>query len=169
LLTVAAFASVALLRPTGAVAQLSDPCEVRCGAVLGVAGVAVAMGATAAVGRARGGYDTSGDAAKVWALGFAVGLGAGIALAGDGGRQRQAVYAAGVGTVAGALAGFGIESVFGSGSAATRVAASLVGAGVGALAAGAYGAISYDRAAIAGPNAESRSAGRLVFRIGFQP
>ena len=153
---------------TEAHAQPSDPCEIKCGVVLGVASSAVAVGTVVGLGRLRGGYSTPEQALASLTVGLGIGLGAGIALSGNGERQRRAVYAAGIGTVAGSLADLAVESVTGDSSGATRLAATLIGAAVGTLAAGAYGAISYE-----GPDAGALSPAaayaspHLVFRFGF--
>jgi hypothetical protein len=124
-------------------AQFSDPCEFGCAIVLAGASYAFAMGTVSAVGRLTGGFSTSRQGIATWTLGFAVAAGAGMALASDGGRQQRAVYGAGIGAVAGGLAGLAVESL-GESSKATRLAASLIGSAVGVLAGGVIGATTYD-------------------------
>ncbi len=154
--------------PAGARAQLSDPCQIKCGVVLGAASFAVAVGTTVSVGRLRGGYSTTRQGKVYLAVGFVVGLGAGIALSGNGDRQRRAVYAAGIGTLAGSLAGLAVESLSDESSGATRLAATLIGAAVGALVAGSYGAISYEGPGVgASAPATTYVSPRMVFLFGF--
>lgn len=154
--------------PVEARAQLSDPCQIKCAVVLGAASFAVALGTTVSVGRLRGGHSTARQGGVYWTVGLAVGLGAGIALSGNGERQRRAVYAAGIGTLAGSLAGLAVESLSGESSGPRRLAATLIGAAVGALAAGAYGAISYEGPGVgaSGP-ATAYMSPRVVFSFGF--
>ena len=154
--------------PAEARTQLSDPCQIKCGVVLGAASVAVAIGTMVSVGRLRGGHSTTRQAEAYWTVGLGLGLGSGIALSGNGERQRRAVYAAGIGTLAGSLAGLAVESVSDESSGATRLAATLIGAAVGALAAGAYGAISYEGPGVGAPGpATAYVSPRMVFRFGF--
>ena len=149
-------------------AQLSEPCQIKCGVVLGASSFAVAIGTSVAMGRLRGGYSTTRQGEVYLTVGLVVGLGAGIALSGNGDRQRRAVYAAGIGTLAGSLAGLAVESLSGESSGATRLAATLIGAAVGALAAGAYGAISYEGPGVgASAPATTYVSPRMVFRFGF--
>ena len=129
-------------RPAGA--QLSDPCALECGLVLGATGFVFASGVATAVGRMNGGFTTTSSGIVSWTGGFVVALGAGIALAGNGARQERAVYSAGIGAVAGSLVGLAAESLSGDSSRATRVAATLIGAAAGAAAFGVYGALTYD-------------------------
>lgn len=129
--------------PRAAAAQFSDPCDLGCALVLGGASYAFAMGTTTAVGRLNGGFSTSNQGVLTWGLSFAAAAGAGMALAGNGGRQERAVYSAGLGAIAGGLAGLAVEAL-GDSSAATRLAASLIGSAAGALAGGVIGATTYD-------------------------
>lgn len=133
-----------LAASTDAGAQLSDPCRVECALVLGASSVAFAQGAATVVGRAKGGYSTRLQAITVWSAGFLVAAGAGIGLHGDGERQRRAVYASGVGALAGGLAGLALESLVGERDTASRFAATLIGAAAGVVTGGVIGAIGHD-------------------------
>ncbi|MDX1495789.1 MAG: hypothetical protein R3253_17090, partial [Longimicrobiales bacterium] len=110
-----------------------------------------ATGVTTAVGRLEGGYTTKPGVIVTWSAGFVVAAGAGLALHGDGGRQRRAVYGSAIGAVGGALAGLAVESLVGESTEATRWAASLIGGGVGVLAGGIIGAAGYEGPATPGP------------------
>jgi hypothetical protein len=129
---------------TPASAQLSEPCEAACGLVLAATGFTVATGAVVAYGRSKGGISTTAEGLRVWGVGFAMVVGGGIALRGNGERQERAVYAAGIGTLVGSVAGLGVEAAFGEGDGAARVAAALVGAAVGGLVGGVYGALTHE-------------------------
>jgi hypothetical protein len=129
--------------PAHVKAQFSDPCQVTCAAVLGATGFVAATGASVAVGRLSGGMSTVDQGLWVWGSSFLVFAGGGVALAGDGERQERAVYAAGIGTAAGALAGLALGAVRTSADGPQRLAGVLVGATVGALLGGAYGALSH--------------------------
>lgn len=125
-------------------AQLSDPCSIECGLVLGATSFVFASGVATAVGRTSGGFTTTSSGIVAWTSGFVVGLGSGIALAGNGERQERAIYSAGIGAVAGSIVGLAADSFSGDSTPATRVAAALVGAAAGALAFGVYGAVTWD-------------------------
>jgi len=92
----------------------------------------------------NGGFTTTSSGIVSWTSGFVVGLGSGIALAGNGERQERAIYSAGIGAVAGSLVGLAADSFSGDSTPATRVAATLVGAAAGALTFGVYGALTWD-------------------------
>jgi hypothetical protein len=142
----AALAALALLAmPAPARAQLSDPCGVECGVVLGAASFVVATGTAAAVGRARGGFSTTSQGIAAWSTGFVVAAGSGIALSGNGSRQERAVYAAGIGVLVGSLAGFAAGTLPDDGTPASRFASTLVGGALGALAGGVVGAATWER------------------------
>jgi hypothetical protein len=130
--------------PKGARAQLTDPCSLACGLTLGASSFVFATGTATAVGRLQGGFSTQTPAIVSWGTGFVVAAGAGLALHGNGNRQRRAVYGSALGAAAGALAGLATRSLVGESSAAERVAATLVGAAVGVVAGGTAGALSYD-------------------------
>jgi hypothetical protein len=136
--------AVLLLTPAAGRAQLSDPCGAGCGVVLGATSFVVAQGTATAVGRARGGFSTTTQGIVAWGAGFALAAGGGIALSGNGERQERAVYAAGVGVLAGSLAGLTVGALSGDGGSARRVAATFVGGAIGALAGGVLGAITWD-------------------------
>ena len=133
---------VTAVRP--AEGQLSDPCSLECGLVLGATSFVFASGVATAVGRSSGGFTTTSSGIVAWTSGFVVALGGGIALAGNGERQERAIYSAGIGAVAGSLVGLAADSFSGDSSRATKVAATLVGAAAGALAFGVYGAATWD-------------------------
>jgi hypothetical protein len=130
------------MRP--AEAQLSDPCSLECGLVLGATSFVFASGVATAVGRSSGGFTTTSSGIVAWTSGFVVALGGGIALAGNGERQERAIYSAGIGAVAGSLVGLAADSFSGDSSRATKVAATLVGAAAGALTFGIYGAATWN-------------------------
>lgn len=131
-------------RPSPAAAQLSSPCEATCALVLGLSGYAVGTGAVVAWGRHTGGLSTSGQALRLWVSGFAMTVGSGMALSGNGERQERAVYGAGLGLIAGSAVGLVLGSIGSEGDGARRIAGVLIGAGAGALIGGVFGALSYD-------------------------
>ena len=135
-------ALLAAVPPSHATAQLSTPCEATCAVVLGATGFTAATGALVAYGRHTGGVSTLSEGLTVWGTGLAVVLGGGLALSGNGARQERAVYAAGIGALAGGLVGLGVESALEESDGARKVAAALIGAAAGALAGGVYGALS---------------------------
>lgn len=131
-------------RAEGVEGQLSSPCDIECGVVLGATGFTVAMGAAVAAGRASGGISNMTQAAGIWGGSLLLFLGGGIALGENGERQERAVYASGIGALAGSLAGLGVEATLGGGDRARSVAAALIGAAAGAVVGGVYGALSYE-------------------------
>lgn len=131
------------LAPQPASAQFSEPCEVSCIAVLGATSFVTATGVSVAAGRITGGLTSLGDGLLVWGVSFAATMGGGMALSGSGERQERAVYAAGVGTLAGALGGGLLRTALG-GDEAHVISGILVGAAAGALIGGAVGALTYD-------------------------
>ncbi|MDX1646053.1 MAG: hypothetical protein R3304_02820 [Longimicrobiales bacterium] len=131
--------------------QLTAPCRIRCGIVLGAASFSFATGTTTAVGRLNGGFSRTTPAIALWSTSFAVSLRAGLALHEDGSRQRRAIYAAGLGAVGGALLAFTAESLMGERSSASRWAATLVGAALGVAVGGAAGMLSHDEGPSASP------------------
>ena len=147
--TLALSAATALL-PRPARGQFRAPCEVQCALTLGATAYVAGTSALVAWGRASGGVSTSKEAALVWGTGFAIVAGGGVALGGNGARQERAIYGAGLGTLAGTVAGFAVGLTRSSSLPGTRtarlVAATLIGAGVGALAGGVYGALTHDPA-----------------------
>lgn len=144
LLTVSV-AALVWLGPGGAeaLAQFSDPCEVRCALVLGGSSAAFGTGVMIAVGRLNGGYSTTGEGITTWSIGFAAAAAAGMALAGDGERQRRAIHGSALGAVGGAVAALAVESLVGDGDSASRFAATLVGAALGVAAGGAVAAATH--------------------------
>lgn len=144
-------ALLTILPPASAAGQFSDPCRAACATVLSATSFAAATGAVVAVGRLSGGVSRVEPALAVWGASFLALTGSGIALSGNGERQRRAVYGAGIGAVAGSLLWLGVESSFDGGDGSRRVAASLMGAAAGALLGGIYGAVSYRTRGIASP------------------
>ncbi len=138
---------VLLSTPGSARAQLSDPCGARCGIVLAATSFVVGTGTATAVGRARGGFSPTTQGLVAWGAGFALTAGGGLALAGNGARQERAVYAAGIGALAGGLTGLILGAIREESTPATRLAATLVGGAVGALAGGVVGAVGWDEGA----------------------
>ena len=132
------------LGPRGAAAQFSDPCGVACALTLGATGVVAATGTVVAIGRLTGGLSTTSGGLLAWGAGFAVVVGAGIALEDDGARQERAVYAAAVGAATGPLVSLAVEALTDGSDGSRILAASLIGAAAGALAGGVYGALSYE-------------------------
>ncbi len=132
------------LQPASVEAQFSGPCQIRCGLVLGASSYAVGVGALVAWSRHTGGISSASEGTRIWASGVALTLGGGIALSGNGERQQRSVYASGVGLLAGSAAGLIAGSIRSDGDGARTVAVTLIGAGVGALIGGLYGAVSYD-------------------------
>jgi hypothetical protein len=130
--------------PSSARAQLSEPCAAACGATLVAVSAVAATGAVATLGRLEGGLSTTSEGLWAWGASFAAVVGAGAALSGDGARQERAVYAAAVGSVAGAALGLVLGAATDSGDRARSVAAALIGAAVGTVAGGVYGALSHD-------------------------
>ena len=129
---------------TEARGQLTEPCGVACALVLGASSATFATGTMTAAGRLRGGFSTTGQAITSWSAGFLLSAGAGLALHGDGGRQRRAVYASGLGALGGAALGVALEAALGESTGTTRWAAALVGAAVGVAVGGALGAVSWE-------------------------
>lgn len=163
LLVAAAGACVTLaVLPQHSDAQLSAPCETRCTLVLSASSYAIATGATVGLARLRGGLSSGGDAAWIWAGGFAAAFGAGLALGQNGERQERAVYGSGLGTLVGALGGLVVGSRRSEGDAPHRLGAVLIGVGAGALVGGVVGALTHD-----GRSGSARPIPFLVSRISF--
>jgi hypothetical protein len=144
-------AAVVLLAPAPATAQFQEPCELACIGVLGATGFIAATGTAVAVGRITGGMSTVNRGLLVWGTSFTAVVGGGMALSGNGNRQERAVYAAGVGTLAGALTGLALEVVRTDGDGPRVLAGALMGAAAGAFVGGVYGALSYDGDDDSGP------------------
>jgi hypothetical protein len=153
--------------PGQASAQFSDPCSVQCGLVLGATSFAVASGTAAAVGRLKGGFTTSRQGIVAWGTGFLFSAGAGMVLSGNGERQEHAIYVAGLGALGGSLVALASEALIGDSTPEQRLAATLVGAAVGALVGGAYGAITWDDSADPGVPANAYVAPVFSFAVGF--
>ena len=133
-----------LAAPQRATAQFQEPCELRCIGVLGVSGFVAATGVSIGVGRVTGGMTTVNQGLIIWGSTITAVVGSGMALAGNGHRQERAVYAAGVGMLAGAATGFLVESLRTRADGPRVLAGVLIGASVGVIAGGVYGALSYD-------------------------
>ena len=160
-------ALIVLLSAPGATevrGQLAEPCGVACALVLGASSATFATGTMTAVGRLRGGFSTTGQAITSWSAGFLLSAGAGLALHDDGGRQRRAVYASGLGAVGGAALGVALEAALGRSTATTRWAAALLGAAVGVAVGGAVGAVSWDAPAGSAPSFQMTVPVRLIVR-----
>jgi hypothetical protein len=135
--------------PTPAASQFSSPCEVACALTLGGTAAAAATGMSVAWAQVSGGISSRREALAVWGTSFALTAGSGIALAGDGGRQRGTVYGSAAGTVAGSALGMALGTWLGDEATppgVQRVAGALVGAAVGAWIGGVYGALSHGAA-----------------------
>jgi hypothetical protein len=135
---------LACIPGTPASAQLSDPCGVTCGVVLGTTGVTFATGALVAYTRHTGGVSTPGEGLRVFAVGLATYVGGAFALSGNGARQERAVYGAGIGALAGSAVFLAIESTRAESDGSRKLAALLMGAAAGSLAGGVYSALSHD-------------------------
>jgi hypothetical protein len=114
--------------------------------VLSTTAFVTATGVSVGFGRATGGLNTVNQALLVWGSTFAAVAGGGIALAGDGARQERAVYAAGLGLLAGAVTGLAAEAIRTRGDGPRVVAGTLIAAAAGAIVGGIYGAVSHDPA-----------------------
>jgi hypothetical protein len=111
---------------------------------LGFTSFTVATGLAVAHGRVSGGLTEPVDGLLTWGAGFTLTLGLAVALAGEPDRQERAVYAATLGTVAGAVTGLTLETLGLGGEEPAGLAAALIGAAVGGLVGGAYGALTHD-------------------------
>jgi len=114
-----------------------------------------------------GGYSNPRQGIIAWGSGFVVAAGAGMALSSDGERQQRAIRAAGIGALGGALAGLAVESIFGESTNATRIAATLIGAGLGVAVGGAVGAVTYEQPDPALAGSAAWLAPVFSIRIGF--
>jgi hypothetical protein len=147
-------------------AQFSSPCSVGCGLLLAANSYVFATATSTAVGRALGGFSNPRQGIISWSSGFVAAAGAGMLLSGDGQRQRRAVRGAGLGAVGGALVGLTAESMLRENTSATRLAATLIGAGLGVAIGGAVGAWSGEASPTDVPVAALLRP-TFVFRIGF--
>jgi hypothetical protein len=136
--------------PSDLAAQFAEPCQLTCAAVLGATGFVTATGTAIAVGRVSGGLSTVSQGLWIWGGTLAAVAGGGMALSGDGPRQERAIYAAGIGTVAGALSGLALGAVGARDDPPRMLASTLVGAAVGAVVGGVYGALTHDDAPSSG-------------------
>lgn len=133
--------------PEPVAAQFEAPCELQCAAALGATSFVAATGISVAVGRVGGGLSSMSQGLWVWGAAFAAVVGGGTALSGNGERQERAVYAAGIGTLVGALAGGTLEAARSRADEAHVISGALIGAAAGALIGGAVGALTYDEGA----------------------
>lgn len=140
---ICALVMVPMARPEPVTAQFTTPCEARCALVLGASSYAVGTGALVAWARTTGGISTGREGLWIWASGFALTVGGGVALSSDGQRQERAVYASGVGLLAGSAAGL-LVGTLGAGSGPPPLATALIGASAGALIGGLFGALTHD-------------------------
>jgi len=154
-----------LTAATPSEASAADECQFGCGLVLGLTSFTVATGSVAAWSRVNGGISNPGQGRTMWALGFVATVGAGAAV--PAASRERAVFAAGIGAAAGALAGFTLESLTGSGEGSTKVAAALIGAAAGALVGGVYGALSHESEAETLALPATRPTPLVGFRIPF--
>ena len=136
--------AVLVATPSPAAAQFSEPCGVGCAATLLLDSYIVASGTAVVVGRSMGGFSRTGQGVISWGSGFAVTAAAGVALRGDGDRQRRAVYGGAIGGAMGGLIGLAFESAIGEGTNADRLSSALIGAGIGVLVGGVIGAVTLD-------------------------
>ncbi|NNF13709.1 MAG: hypothetical protein HKN72_10810 [Gemmatimonadetes bacterium] len=120
-------------------AQFTEPCQAACALTLGASSFVFAMGTMATVGRMEGGYTTKTGPAITFAVAFFAASGAGLALNGNGDRQRRTIYGSALGAAGGALVGLAAESLIGEHDAASRWAATLVGGAIGVIAGGLLG------------------------------
>lgn len=169
-LWVAALIAVSCPADASAAAALSPPsqaadCKVACGLVLGLSSFTVATGTVVTWGRVTGGISTRSQGTAIWTVSFGASLAAGAALYGE--HRERAVFASGIGVVAGALVGFTLESLVGSNEPSTKLAATLIGAAVGAVAGGVYGALSYEEEVAATGLLASQRAPLLAVRFFF--
>ena len=149
-LSVAVLAGLVLLNPKPVEAQFSHPCDWVCGATLALDSYVVASGTAAAAGRSMGGFSRVSQGLISWGSGFVLTTATGVALQGNGDRQRRAIYGGALGGAAGGLIGLALESAIGESTNATRLSSSLIGAGLGVLAGGLIGAITLDGIAESG-------------------
>lgn len=159
----AALLAAAVLFPPDVEAQFSSPCEAACALTLGASGFVFAMGTMAAVGRLEGGYTTKTGPAVTFAAAFLASAGTGLALNGNGDRQRRAIYGSAVGAAGGAVVGLAAETLIGEHDTASRWAATLVGGAFGVMVGGIVGYTTYD-----GIAAESPSFTFVVPAISFR-
>ena len=148
-----------------AVLEATGDCRISCGLVLGVTSFTVATGTVVTWGRVTGGIQTASQGRAIWAISFGASLATAATLSGS--RREQAVYSAGVGAAAGALVGFTLDAVAGSGEGSTKVAAALIGATLGAVAGGVYGAFSDDEDEGAGAALAAQRIPLVSLRIPF--
>jgi outer membrane lipoprotein SlyB len=139
-------------------------CRIRCGLVLGATSFTLATGSVVTWGRITGGLQSPSQGKTIWAISFGTSLATAAALYGS--RRERTIYASGLGAAAGALLGFTVEAVAGRGESSTKVAATLIGAALGAVAGGIYGAFSEEESA-AGAALAAQRAPMLEIRIPF--
>lgn len=142
-LVVVTLAMLAALTARPATAQLTDPCRTACALTLGASSFVFATGTMTAVGRLHGGYSTRRGAIAAWSVGFVAAGVAGVALQGNGERQRDAVYGSALGAAGGAALGLVAGSLVGEATATTRWVGTLIGAAVGVVAGGFVGAAGH--------------------------
>ena len=133
-----------LTAPSQVEAQFSEPCGTACAVTLLLDGYIVASGTAVVVGRSMGGFSRTSQGIISWGSGFAMTTAAGVALQGNGDRQRRAVYGGAVGGAMGGLIGLALESAIGEGTNADRLSSTLIGAAIGVLVGGVIGAVTLD-------------------------
>jgi hypothetical protein len=147
--------------PRPASGQLTEPCDTWCAVLLGANAFTFATGASVAVGRGAGGFQTVSAGGVTWGASFGAVVAGGAALSGDGHRQRRAVRGAAVGAAGGALAGLALESLTGS-TTTTRFAATLMGAAAGVVVGGVVGALTHE-----GTDSSAPPTPAVIVRIPF--
>lgn len=148
---VTACIAVLVSAPDETQAQFEDPCQAACAVTLGASSFVFAMGTMAAIGRLEGGYTTKIGPAITFAGAFVASAGTGVALAGDGDRQRRAIYGSAIGAAGGAALALAAESFVGEHDTASRWAAILIGGAAGVVVGGIVGATTYDGVPSRGP------------------
>lgn len=136
--------AVVFATPSRVDAQFSEPCGVGCAATLLLDSYVVASGTAVVVGRSMGGFSRTSQGVISWSSGFALTAATGVALQGDGDRQRRAIYGGAIGGAAGGLIGLALEAAIGGGTNADRLASTLIGAGLGVVVGGLIGAVTLD-------------------------
>lgn len=166
-LAAALLAAVPAGSPDPLAAQLSDPCELSCGAVLGASAAGVGLGGLVAWARHTGGVSTTNEALLIVGAGFALALGGGISLAGNGNRQERAVHGSGIGLVGGAALGLSVAALVETFDAPRAYSAAVIGAGAGALIGGLIGALTYEGQSIAGGVPQLSTIPLFTARLSF--
>jgi outer membrane lipoprotein SlyB len=155
--------SVAAVPPE---AEAAVDCEIGCIVVFGLSSFTVATGTATGWGRITGGISTQSMGQAIWATSFGLSLGAGFIQWGSPSHERM-IFAAGIGSAAGALLGVALESAVGGGEGSEKIASALIGAAVGAVAGGVYGALSHEKSSGPASLLASRPPPVIGIRIPF--